>query len=569
MFKKTNKNQQLDIFASISGALKGTSAEQYSDPQAWHNLFYKHVVSRIDEDLFKRLFDEKMGAPNAPIKVLIGMMAIKEAFGWSDSQLFEQVRFNLLVRGALGLYNLNESIPAESTYYLLRKRIHEYQVQTNIDLISQVFEKITSEQVKEFEVEGGSIRMDSKLIGSNIAWSSRYEIVHDTLVMFYNSLDTTLLSKLNLEMRSQIDELQQKKGSKIVYRSNPTEIKERLENLGLLCYEILSIFTENDSKHYATLKRVFEDYFITSKDTDEKVDIKKNKDISSDSVQSPHDTDCAYRNKSGSKVKGYSMNIAETCDTKSLNLITDVQVEKANASDTDFVKPAIDQTAKVLGHYPENIHADGAYQSSGNVEFCEELDINHYFTAMQGSKARYDLHMENQQLIVTDTYTGEIIPATLIKPGKWSIKTDKNKYRYFAQKEIDACQRRKQIEKIPKEKRDIRNNVEATIFQLCYHTRNNKTAYRGIIKHKFWAIIRSIWLNFKRIMKHITQIGPIHSNLRLKTPFFNQILNKNIVFYQKFDLKPAFISFFRKIDDLFDDLILLSKKFSINKYYFL
>ena len=65
-------------------------------------MFRINVLSHIDETIFKDLFSDKMGAPNASIQVFIGMMALKEAFGWSDSQLFENFKFNLLVRRIYG-----------------------------------------------------------------------------------------------------------------------------------------------------------------------------------------------------------------------------------------------------------------------------------------------------------------------------------------------------------------------------------------------------------------------------------------------------------------------------------
>ena len=70
-----------------------------------------------------------MGAPNASIQIMVGMMILKEGHGWSDIQLFENSRFNLLTRSALGLFNVNDPLPAESTYYLLRKRIYDHQRQ--------------------------------------------------------------------------------------------------------------------------------------------------------------------------------------------------------------------------------------------------------------------------------------------------------------------------------------------------------------------------------------------------------------------------------------------------------
>ena len=97
------------------------------------------------------------------------MFALKEGFVWSDNELFEQCRFNLLLLSALGLFNINGSLPAQSTYYFFCKPIHEYQKQNKADIIEQVFQQITRGQVLDYQVSGPSIRMDSKLIGSNIA----------------------------------------------------------------------------------------------------------------------------------------------------------------------------------------------------------------------------------------------------------------------------------------------------------------------------------------------------------------------------------------------------------------
>ncbi|MBK6482121.1 MAG: transposase [Chitinophagaceae bacterium] len=109
------------------------------------------------------------------------MMVLKEANGWSDEQLFENCRFNLLVRSALGLMNMDDAVPVESTYYLFRKRIVEYEKSEKINLFEKTFASVTKGQATDFEVSGKSIRMDSKLLGSNIAWLSRYELIHETL----------------------------------------------------------------------------------------------------------------------------------------------------------------------------------------------------------------------------------------------------------------------------------------------------------------------------------------------------------------------------------------------------
>lgn len=548
MFRPTKKETQIDMFSNVADMLRGPANGQFNDRDAWHNVFFEQVIKRVDEDLFKELFSQKMGAPNAPIKTLLGMMALKEAFGWSDSELFEQCRFNLLVRKALGLYHINDAIPAESTYYLFRKRVHGFQNETGVDLIEKVFQEITSGQVRDFNVSGRSIRMDSKLIGSNIAWSSRYELVHDTLALFFKSMDKKGRGKLSSEEITELTSISASSANHVVYRSNRVEVQQQLVRLGILSYKLLSLFGESDNKHYKTLRRVFEDQFTL--DQNGQASPVPSSCISPDSVQSPYDTDCAYRNKDGKKVKGYSVNVTETCDQDGLNLVTDVQVGKANKADVDFVESAIDRNAKVTGHFPENLHADGAYQSPGNVGYCQENNIDHYFTGMQGPIGRYNLEQENGQLMVTDTQTGEIINARKCKSGKWGIKTEKG-YRYFSQREIETYRLRKQIEAMPPDKRSKRNNVEATIFQLCFHSRNNKTRYRGWAQNKTWALLRCIWINLRRIMGWTEQICQ-------RTACFGQALSKKMFFTLKTGQKLNFFlqiswnqTFYKNLNELY------------------
>ena len=98
----------------------------YLKNESWHNLFRQHVVMQVDESIFSVLYVKDKGAPNASIRILIGMMILKEGQGWSDEQLFENCEFNLLVRGALGLMTLEDSAPVASTYYLFRRNLVEY-----------------------------------------------------------------------------------------------------------------------------------------------------------------------------------------------------------------------------------------------------------------------------------------------------------------------------------------------------------------------------------------------------------------------------------------------------------
>lgn len=504
MFKKTDDSVQFNMFSDPKDLLNEKSRKKFSDPGAWHNLFRNHVLSGIDEDQFRPLYTQVMGAPNSSIKLLIGMMIIKESLQCSDKQLFEQCEFNLLVRSALGLMNIDDPLPAESTYYLLRNRIYTFNRQTGEDLFAKVFQGITSLQVKEFEVNGSRIRMDSKLIGSNIAWYTRYELIHQSIRQFYHDIPSDVIGKkMNLKDRATLQVLLSEEGSKVVYRCTKPELNQRMQDFGPLIYRLLKIYKQNP--HYEALSRVFEEQY---KSGDGLIQIRDKEEISADSVQSPNDLDCSYRNKDGQIVKGYSVNITETCSDNQLNLITDIKTVKVNTPDTAFLIDAVEATNSVTGQTVDKIHSDGAYHSPTNSGFCSSNDIDMVLTGIQGFQGRYDLNPLQNGLQVVDTKTGEIIEAHRCIQSvdeKWWIKIESG-YRYFSQKDITNSLIRKKLNNRTIEELQRRNNVEATIFQLCFNTRNNKTRYRGLQSNQVWSYSRALAINLVRIKKYIETI---------------------------------------------------------------
>lgn len=513
MFRKSKKAEQLNLFASPVALLAGKSQTFYQDTKAWHNLFRNQVTMRINESIFQPLFCKDNGSPNASIRVMIAMMVLKEAEGLSDQKLFENCQFNILFRSALGLHNTDDPIPAESTYYLFRKRINDYAKQHDENLFSTAFAQITKEQCLAFSVSGKRIRMDSKLMGSNIAWLGRYELIHETLRIFYRQINTSpILDKAD---KARLDELLKLEGNKVVYTCSSEEVQSRLQELGILIYKILPLFSSlsSTSEAYQTLQQVFNQQYQV--DEEKLVTPLEKEKRSAQSIQSPHDTDCHYRDKDGQKVKGYSMNVTESCDDDgddkpSLNLIAHVDVKNVSTSDVAFFQDNVQKAQEVVPQKIETVHTDGAYHSPENQEFCKKNVIRLHLNAIQGTKGRFQFsYSENGDLIIFDPVDNKNVDYQVIigKDGvrKWRIKTTKW-FRYLFQKDIDNYLIRKEIEETPIETLQYRNNVEATIFQLGFHYPNAKSRYRGMIKHQMWANIRCLWVNFVRIWKYTEQL---------------------------------------------------------------
>jgi hypothetical protein len=225
MFKKSSPYSSKDLFSSPDDLLSGRSRALWLEESSWQNLFRKQVTMRLDESLFSCLYASGHGRPSSPVRILVAMMVIKEARGCSDAELYEDVRFNMAVRRALCLDNLSDPVPTESTYYLFRKHIVDYERETGINLLEEAFFQITREQAVEFDIRGNRVRMDSKLLGSNIAWLTRYELVHETLRLFLKNFSVDelklLLSSGELELASP---LKRKKGAVLftVHRKKPS-----------------------------------------------------------------------------------------------------------------------------------------------------------------------------------------------------------------------------------------------------------------------------------------------------------------------------------------------------------
>ena len=110
MFRKSTINKQLDMFSSPAQMMGKRESNQYDDPNAWHNRFYREVTSKVDEDIFKPLFSDgkangKDGRPNAPIRIIFAMRVLKEGCGCSDESLYEPGKTHIKIQR---LYRLNK-----------------------------------------------------------------------------------------------------------------------------------------------------------------------------------------------------------------------------------------------------------------------------------------------------------------------------------------------------------------------------------------------------------------------------------------------------------------------------
>lgn len=519
MFRKTPQHPQTDLLSSVDQHLDSRRQKALHDPTGWHNSFYHEIFIHIDESIFQPIYDSTMGAPNAPVNQLVAMMVLKDAMGLSDQQLFEACRFHLLYRQALGCVNLSDRVPTESTYYKFRSMVEGYQREHEVDLFGQIFAGITSDQVIRFSLSGKQVRMDSKLIGSNIAFYCRFELVYATLMKFYAPLNEHTKARMAARVATRMAVLAQEDAESVVYHSTSEQMQDKLAELGRLTHQLLSCYTRDDNAHYELLERMFHEQFVVetegedtsdSDDDEQGIVARPSGEIGSQSLQSPHDPDCSYRKKAGEQTKGYSLNVAETIEEDQLHLITDIQLEPAHHGDADFVEPSITQTQQRTHQQVETCYADGAYNRSLEHEEDDRLGhVEMVLSGIQGAPSRFILEETEDGIEVTDTQTGRVHQGVAVRrrdrdaEPRWRIRLEDQTYRYFGRREIRAGrQRSKLCEQEHRERTRKRNNVEATIYHLSHRLRQGKTVYRGLMRTKLWAWGRALWVNMRRIQRY-------------------------------------------------------------------
>jgi len=106
------------------------------------------------------------------------------------------------------------------------------------------------------------------------------------------------------------------------YRLKRDEAKTRLEEIGEDLAFFIKEFKPTYHLHteYKNLVRVFNEHYHLE---EEKIVVKKGKELKSSNLQSPDDTEATYRKKNEEGAKGYVAKFTETCNADNdLQLIT-------------------------------------------------------------------------------------------------------------------------------------------------------------------------------------------------------------------------------------------------------
>ena len=338
---------------------------------SWSGVFREYLLEKLPVEKVARHFDKVMGRPSKELYTAIGALILQQFLDLSDSELPITLAFNEQWHYALDITD-----ESDAGKYVSERTLRKYRrilIREDLDLI--LFEKLTEKLIDAFDVDTSKQRLDSTIIRSNMRKLGRIRIFANTIRKFLKKLKRKHPGLFDTLLESEFaDRYLAGESEGCFSRVKPSESGKTLVGLAKDLLYLVELFSSYDTvqklSEYKLLERVLrEQCKVTGTGTDATVEIKKPKEVPSDSLQNPSDPDAGYDSHKG---QGYQAQIMETYndekqDDRKPDLITYVDVEPAHEHDANALQPAIDATRERTC-CPEELICDTLYGGDENVQ---------------------------------------------------------------------------------------------------------------------------------------------------------------------------------------------------------
>jgi len=522
VFRRNEAHRQHDIFGIETQIRPGLRKRLRESEE---HAFYERVFARIPEEHFGDLYkDAPASRPNTPVNVLVGAMILQHMNNWTFSELLDRVDFDLKVRVALGLWNLDEESFCRATLFNFQKRLHDDMVRTGQDKFQAVFDKLSQEDLERFGLNSTIQRCDSTQMGTNIRDYTRIELLVEVVLRMWRVLDKSRQEEYAERFAPFVTA---KSSGQFLYRMRGSDIDQTLRQLG----EFYAWMVEALAADYGSTEihrivcRVFAEQFTRA---GERIAVCPAEQIRSDSLQSPDDPDATYHRKEDEDYRGFVLHAAETADPgNAFQLITDVVVAPNNQSDSGILHDRLPEMHRKTPDLRE-LHTDAGYPSEDNDRLQAELGISAVQTAIRGRVAQAPMRIERDEAgslrircaaghqvpggSTPKHYKAEFAAAHCAGCPFASVclaqrRAHGGRTFYFTEADVVKQARHRRIDTLPEERRTLRANVEATMKCFKAPCRNGKLRTRGLSAMSRYALLRAIGINFGRVYRHLRRLA--------------------------------------------------------------
>ncbi len=249
MFRKTSAQTSL-----LENQFLLPPAKRARLERSWARGFRERVLPLIDEELFRGSFHKSQGRPNKSIRLVVGLLIIKEMADYTDTEAIDALEFNLQVQYALGV--------EARTAHVCQKTLHNHRkLLMEEDRAQTMFERITKGLAELDGLSLGRQRLDSTHVMSNIAVLTRLGLFVQTVTAFLKELRRALPEKLDLLDAQYVKRYLEREG----YFSDAKrhQARRRLRAVASDLYRLMKAFEHDKAvaalTSHQTLARLFEE----------------------------------------------------------------------------------------------------------------------------------------------------------------------------------------------------------------------------------------------------------------------------------------------------------------------
>lgn len=518
------KNQkQMELFDPW--AYLGLKRRKLLD-QSWAGLFQKEILCELPVKEFVPFFDKTFGRPSKELYTVLGVLVLQQSLDLTDEETISQLAFNIQWH-----YALNITEESDTAKYMAPKTLWNMRsiaIENQLDSI--LFDNIANKLALVFKVNTDNQRLDSVHIKSNMQRLGRIRIFSNSIHKFLKNLKRAHKDIFNTIDKDIIDTYFTEKSLSCFAMVKPSESQKSLASLSKDLFNLIQQFRTcpevKNMNSFKLLERVLKEQcnLNTPDNRKHSVEVKKSKEVPSDSLQNPSDPDVTYSSHKG---QGYQVQIMETyTDTedkdikkKTLNLITHIDVEQACKSDAHALKPAIEST-KEKGLVPKELEADTHYGGDKNHEYAKSQGVDLVSPAKTTTnKKRNDIstfkfstsgHVtfcpEGHKPLITkkkkSRYTQGFCPKTCSQCPSLQdcpVKSERYYHLYYEERAMRLAKRRS-YERTDafKDRYRWRAGVEATMSEYDRRTGVKRLRVRGFKAVRFAAVLKAIGVNIFR-----------------------------------------------------------------------
>lgn len=497
--------------------------------------FYKLIFCHIQEEDFRCLYSQKkLSAPNSPVNCLVAAIILCHQRKWSHQELEQQIAFNVEIRVALGLKDL-EVIPfSMRTFYNFKNRLAAHNNRSGENLFEKVFAHLTKKQIADLKLNTSIQRGDSVLLDSSIRSYSRLSLLVEVLRRVYLILSEAEKKAYHLLFQPYI-----KGGEKFVYTLEGNEGVSQMHALTTIYYTVYEALKEKYSKHsvFQIFEQVYQEHFkftlqeATKEEEEQRIfQLRPKEELGSKTLQSPDDLDATFRSKQNEAHHGFVAFGAETCHPDNeINLITALSAQANNIDDSVLLENQLDHLAEQSPDL-EEFHQDGGFGSKIVDEKAKEHGIVLIQTAVRGKTATVPIQIDGDEkkgfLIDCPNSKHPKVKAQLVRKNYKAVfdlticnqcpfkndcvvfKEQNVKKQIAVYRFTEAAglmqKRHRAVQTIPKERRNLRAGVEGLMAHFhrgARHTGKLKT--RGLFNCQLYVYSLGIAINFERIFQYL------------------------------------------------------------------